>query len=97
MTSDDTPARRCIRRLCRCALEDAGSDPETFGWLGDRSKDSDMSLTQTSSSQASKTPPPAPVHDARTLVAGGNTANIDLDGKLYTLRITRAGKLILTK
>lgn len=37
------------------------------------------------------------VHDARELTKGSNTANIVLDGKVYTLRITRAGKLILTK
>ncbi|TCP60921.1 hemin uptake protein HemP [Rhodovulum bhavnagarense] len=38
-----------------------------------------------------------PVHDARILTEGGSTAIIVLDGTLYTLRITRAGKLILTK
>ncbi|WP_242469120.1 hemin uptake protein HemP [Rhodovulum adriaticum] len=38
-----------------------------------------------------------PVHDARILTAGGTTATIVLDGTPYTLRITRAGKLILTK
>ncbi|PWE31175.1 hemin uptake protein HemP [Maritimibacter sp. 55A14] len=38
-----------------------------------------------------------PVHDARELVAGGACARIVLDGQEYTLRITRAGKLILTK
>jgi hemin uptake protein HemP len=38
-----------------------------------------------------------PVHDARDLTAGGSTAVILLDGKSYVLRITRAGKLILTK
>jgi hemin uptake protein HemP len=38
-----------------------------------------------------------PVHDARTLTAGGVQARILLDGQVYTLRITRAGKLILTK
>ncbi|WP_036636295.1 hemin uptake protein HemP [Paenirhodobacter enshiensis] len=38
-----------------------------------------------------------PQHDARSLTAGGHLAQIDLDGQLYTLRITRAGKLILTK
>jgi hemin uptake protein HemP len=37
------------------------------------------------------------VHDARALVPNGTTANIVLDGQTYTLRITRAGKLILTK
>lgn len=39
----------------------------------------------------------APVHDARILTGGGLTAVIVLDGVAYTLRITRAGKLILTK
>lgn len=38
-----------------------------------------------------------PVHDANELTNGGNLANIKLQDKLYTLRITRAGKLILTK
>lgn len=36
-------------------------------------------------------------YDARELTAGHTTAHIVLDGKVYTLRITRAGKLILTK
>ncbi|MFG6568158.1 hemin uptake protein HemP [Sulfitobacter sp. 1A13679] len=52
-----------------------------------------------------KLPDPSPaappvqeaVHDARALVPNGSTANIVLDGQTYTLRITRAGKLILTK
>lgn len=38
-----------------------------------------------------------PVHDARQLTGPDQTGYIALDGKLYTLRITRAGKLILTK
>jgi len=38
-----------------------------------------------------------PAHDARRLTGGGNLAQIDLDGQTYTLRITRQGKLILTK
>ncbi len=38
-----------------------------------------------------------PVHDARTLTGGAQTAHIVLDEQRYTLRITRAGKLILTK
>jgi len=36
-------------------------------------------------------------HDARVLTGGGQTATIVLDGQRYILRITRAGKLILTK
>lgn len=38
-----------------------------------------------------------PVHDARDLTEGNDQARIVLDGQVYTLRITRAGKLILTK
>lgn len=38
-----------------------------------------------------------PVHDARALTEGGNRAHICYDGKVYTLSITRSGKLILTK
>ncbi|TCO73262.1 hemin uptake protein HemP [Rhodovulum euryhalinum] len=38
-----------------------------------------------------------PLHDARILTGGGITAVIVLDGVAYSLRITRAGKLILTK
>lgn len=37
------------------------------------------------------------MHNARTLTAGESTAYITLNGMVYTLRITRAGKLILTK
>lgn len=39
----------------------------------------------------------APIHDARILVGDGGSARIVLDGAVYTLRITRQGKLILTK
>ncbi|WP_107816259.1 hemin uptake protein HemP [Celeribacter persicus] len=38
-----------------------------------------------------------PPLDARSLIAEGSTRQINLDGQIYTLRITRAGKLILTK
>ncbi|MBL4916091.1 hemin uptake protein HemP [Szabonella alba] len=38
-----------------------------------------------------------PVHQARQLTRGGSLARIELDGQIYALRITRAGKLILTK
>lgn len=38
-----------------------------------------------------------PAHDADQLTEGGNQAHILLNGQVYTLRITRAGKLILTK
>ncbi len=38
-----------------------------------------------------------PSHKAEELTKGGNLAQIELGDQLYTLRITRAGKLILTK
>lgn len=38
-----------------------------------------------------------PLHDATTLTAGGTQALIRLNDQIYTLRITRQGKLILTK
>lgn len=41
--------------------------------------------------------PEIAIHDARILTGGAATTNIVLDGQIYTLRITRAGKLILTK
>lgn len=40
---------------------------------------------------------PPPVHDATALTDGGTQARIVLNGQVYLLRITRAGKLILTK
>ena len=38
-----------------------------------------------------------PTHDALVLTKGGKVATITLAGKQYTLRITKAVKLILTK
>lgn len=44
-------------------------------------------------------PPPGltPIHDAAVLTGTNGLAYIRLGEALYTLRITRAGKLILTK
>jgi len=42
-------------------------------------------------------PTQIPCHDATDLTAGGSLARIALQGTVYTLRITRLGKLILTK
>ncbi len=36
-------------------------------------------------------------YDVRELIRNGVQATLTLDGQCYTLRITRAGKLILTK
>jgi hemin uptake protein HemP len=38
-----------------------------------------------------------PQHDATDLTRGGALAQIRLGNQIYTLRITRQGKLILTK
>ena len=42
-------------------------------------------------------PSAPPEHDAVALTGGGAAALIRLGESVYTLRITRAGKLILTK
>lgn len=47
---------------------------------------------------ANSSPQPAtPLHVAEELTEGGIRADICLGEKVYTLRITRSGKLILTK
>jgi hemin uptake protein HemP len=60
-----------------------------------------MQVTEKPREDRPATAPPStnlpPRHDARRLTDGGRAAEIALDGKTYTLRITRAGKLILTK
>jgi hemin uptake protein HemP len=49
------------------------------------------------SARPAEPPRERPIHDARALTADGNDAEILLDGTRYVLRITRQGKLILTK
>jgi len=39
----------------------------------------------------------APIHDSRTLLQGGSVAWIEHGRERYLLRLTRQGKLILTK
>lgn len=51
-------------------------------------------LPKTTSVQS---PPQLDTYDARDLVGDGVQARIVLDDQVYFLRITRAGKLILTK
>ncbi|MEJ6394148.1 hemin uptake protein HemP [Gymnodinialimonas sp. 2305UL16-5] len=57
---------------------------------------------QTTLTEPDRTPPArptadTPIYDARRLIGADGTAMIVLDDKTYTLRETRAGKLILTK
>ena len=53
--------------------------------------------TRTQAGPRVREPEPRPRHDARLLTAGGAEAEILLDGIRYVLRITRQGKLFLTK
>lgn len=52
-----------------------------------------MQLPHPVSNQSSATP----VHDAHSMTGENGLAHIVLNDQVYTLRITRAGKLILTK
>ncbi|MCU9837744.1 hemin uptake protein HemP [Ruegeria sp. WL0004] len=52
---------------------------------------------QTPPTLAGYATPVLPSYSAEDLTKGGNLAHIRLGDQLYTLRITRAGKLILTK
>ncbi len=55
-------------------------------------------ITETPEISRTTLPPRSlPVYDARRLTDGDAAALIVLDDKTYQLRITRAGKLILTK
>ncbi|WP_089278025.1 hemin uptake protein HemP [Antarctobacter heliothermus] len=56
-----------------------------------------MRLSIAAQSTQAAAPDPLPLYDARTLTDGGGLARIRLADQVYTLRITRAGKLILTK
>ncbi|NDR58255.1 MULTISPECIES: hemin uptake protein HemP [Aliiruegeria] len=48
-------------------------------------------------SLAETMPANRPSYDARSMTGSDGLAQIVLDEKVYTLRITKAGKLILTK
>lgn len=53
-----------------------------------------VSVVQQATARAKDAPP---VYEVSDLTKGGDLAHIKLEDQLYTLRITRAGKLILTK
>lgn len=58
-----------------------------------------MALTQSPPKLIETAPEvePLPAYNAREIVGAGTQAKIVLDEQTYFLRITRAGKLILTK
>lgn len=53
--------------------------------------------TATPCQKKAEHPSQPPAHVAADLTRGGNQAWIEHSGQIYVLRITRAGKLILTK
>jgi hemin uptake protein HemP len=62
-----------------------------------RSGDDPMNIQNPTPTQGYPITSLLPAHRAEELTKGGNLAHIELGDQLYTLRITRAGKLILTK
>ena len=54
-------------------------------------------MTDTPKPQQLVQPDPSPTYSADDLLQGSSTANIVLNDSVYTLRMTRSGKLILTK
>ena len=87
------PRRPTGSRTCGRSSSTAPARPKA----GSRRSSTDWSAGH---ERALAAPPEAeaiPVHDARALTEGTDRARIVLDGKVYDLRITRAGKLILTK
>lgn len=54
-------------------------------------------MTQVPAPTQAPEAPQIDTYDARDLIKDGTQASIILDGQIYYLRITRAGKLILTK
>ncbi len=74
-------------------------DADPIEWILDNlSNMSDDPKDQGQATRPSNTPvAQQPLYDALHLTDGGNQATIALDDKHYTLRITKSGKLILTK
>ncbi|TKD14462.1 hemin uptake protein HemP [Rhodobacter capsulatus] len=74
---------------------DEGRPKLALGSVADRGLDGVFGGQGPDAGQGSDIAPP--LHDARALTEGGSLVRIVLDGVTYTLRITRNGKLILTK
>lgn len=72
-------------------LASAGGDTDSarLDWL--------QSATRAERTATPHTTEDRPIYQALDLTHGGNRAQIFLNDKTYTLSITRAGKLILTK
>lgn len=107
-SSDQAPQRplmACEEDPCGCACL------TELEWLCDRLSETDTRATMSRPHAETEADMPVsalksimtpieetlPVYDAVDLTQGGGLARIKLADQLYTLRITRAGKLILTK
>lgn len=69
-------------------------DPVGLARFNPKTKAMTMNISVAMASQITDA---TPVHNAISLTEGGAQARIVLNGQVYSLRITRAGKLILTK
>lgn len=78
-------------------LTAARTDPAVAAALADLWDQNGQTPRGTGAGIRRQPEPPRPRHDARALTQGGPEAEILLDGVRYVLRITRQGKLILTK
>ncbi|MDP2868028.1 hemin uptake protein HemP [Methyloversatilis sp.] len=56
-----------------------------------------LPLPQTPANASVASPDPSPTLDSATLLGGRKQVAISHGGELYSLRLTRNGKLILTK
>lgn len=57
----------------------------------------DQTTVSCETHEGTRLSPGVPVHDAMCLTDGGGRAHIVLGTQTYVLKVTRAGKLILTK
>ena len=69
----------------------------SFGTSENLTDEDLMGLMHTPPAPAPTPEQTAPIYGALDLTRGGNTAQILLGDQVYTLRVTKAGKLILTK
>jgi hemin uptake protein HemP len=80
--------------------DEAGSlGGECLDWLLDRAdlEKGAKTMNQQAGPQTAQATEIFPTYHAEDLTRGGVQARILLNGQIYSLRITRAGKLILTK
>lgn len=92
-------AESCPANLVKQALESEFSDASALEAALDRlsERESRSAPEALDAENQSHELVGLPTYDARQLIDGAPQARILLDGNTYFLRITRAGKLLLTK